>query len=80
MYAMPINIKSLEPFKIWIQYNDGIEGIVDLSNLSNKGIFKSWNSKDFFNKVFINSETHAISWNEDIELCPNSIYLKIKGK
>jgi hypothetical protein len=78
MYAIPITVKIIEPYKIWVQFNDGVEGIIDLSNLSGKGIFKLWNSNDFFNGVFINSETKAISWNEDIELCPNSIYLKLK--
>lgn len=77
MYAIPIKVKPIKPFNIWVQFNNGVEGTIDLSHLKGQGIFKQWNEKDFFEKVYIDRETHAISWNEDLELCPNSIYLKI---
>ncbi|TAL70677.1 MAG: DUF2442 domain-containing protein [Bacteroidetes bacterium] len=47
--------------------------------VSNQGIFIAWNEPGFFDKVYINTETNAISWSEDIELCPDSLYLKLKN-
>jgi len=74
-----IKAECLQPYKIKIRFSDNIEGIVDLSHLKNQGIFNEWSKPGIFNKVQLNSETFAISWNEEIELCPNSLYLKLKN-
>jgi hypothetical protein len=79
MISKPIQVKAINPYAIWLQYADETEGTVDLSHLKNKPIFKNWVNPVFFSKVYINSETFAIAWNEDIELCPDNLYLKIKG-
>jgi hypothetical protein len=75
----PIEIKALPNYKIWIKYDNGVEGIVDLSNYVGKGVFAVWNDYTFFRKVFIR-ETGEIAWNDQIDLCSDSIYLKITGK
>ncbi|OGU17446.1 MAG: hypothetical protein A2X61_08980 [Ignavibacteria bacterium GWB2_35_12] len=79
MFPRPIQVIALENFQIWLKYSDTTEGIVDLSHLKNQGIFNEWSKPGIFNKVQLNSETFAISWNEEIELCPNSLYLKLKN-
>lgn len=80
MIAKPIQIKPLENYQIWLKYSDNTEGTIDLSHLVGKGIFSEWGNIEKFKTVFIDAETNAIAWNKTIELCPNSLYLKIKGK
>jgi hypothetical protein len=75
----PIEIKALPDYRIWIKYDNGVEGIVNLSNYVGKGVFSIWNDYSIFNKVFIR-ETGEIAWNDQIDLCPDSLYLKIVGK
>jgi hypothetical protein len=36
----PIDIKPLPDYRIWLKYSHGIEGVVDLSQLAGKGVFK----------------------------------------
>ncbi len=79
MIAKPLQVKAVKPYVIWLKYADETEGTIDLSHLLNKPIFKNWINLSFFNSVYIDSETWAIAWNDDIELCPDSLYLKIKG-
>lgn len=79
MFAKPLNVKAISKYSIWIKYSDNKEGIIDLSHLANKGIFKQWDSNNLFNQVFIDNETNAIAWNEELELCPNSLYLRLLG-
>ena len=79
MIAKPLQIKALSNYVIWIKYDDNTEGQVNLDHLVNKPIFDRWKEIDFFNKVHINKETNAIAWDKNIELCPDSLYLKIKG-
>ena len=79
MIAKPVEVKALNNFRIWLKYSDSTAGEINLSHLVGQGIFSAWKNSEFFNKVHIDSETKAISWDNNIELCPNSLYLKIKG-
>jgi hypothetical protein len=79
MIAEPIQVKAIDQYIIWLKFADNIEGQIDLSYLMNYPIFKNWADPNFFNQVHIDKETCAIAWDENIELCPDSLYLKIKG-
>ncbi len=72
-------VKPISKFKIWLQYRDGTEGTVDLSHLAHKGIFKAWDDEIKFEDAYINKESGALSWSEEIDLCPDSLYFKLKG-
>lgn len=79
MISKPIMVKATGPYKIWIKYVDQTEGQVDLSHLAEKPIFQKWSEPVYFNSVYIDPVTNAIAWDENIELCPDSMYLKIRG-
>lgn len=74
-----IEIKSLEKYKIWLKYDDGAQGELDLSHLAGQGIFSLWNQKNQFQKVHI-GEFGQVSWNDDVELCADSLYLQLTHK
>ncbi len=75
----PIEVKPLENYRIWVKYSDGVEGVVDLSDLVGKGVFAVWNDYRDFQKVHI-GPGGEIAWSEEIDLCPDAIYLEITGK
>ena len=79
MFPKPINVQSLDNYHLALSYDDGTTGMVDLSNLAHKGIFEQWKQNNLFNKVYIDSETQTIAWNEDLDICPDSLYLKLIG-
>lgn len=79
MEIRPTKVKAISLYTIWVSFTDNTEGNVDLSHLANKPIFKKWSNATFFNNVYIDSDTDAIAWDKDIELCPDSLYMKIKG-
>lgn len=80
MISEPKEVKALENYRIFLKFSDGKEGIVDLSEFRGKGVFKAWDKDGLFGKVFINDETKAIAWNENLELDVNNLYLKLIGK
>ena len=80
MIAKPIEVKPLKNYHLWISYSDNVSGEVDLSHLAGQGVFKAWDDENLFSKVYIEKETDAIAWNEVIELCPDSLYLRLIGK
>jgi hypothetical protein len=66
-------IVACEPrpnYRVWIRFDDGLEGEVDLSDLVGQGIFSAWESIKYFNEVRVDARTHTLAWGNDIDLDP----------
>lgn len=70
-------IKTLPSYKLWLSFDDGVCGEVDLSSKAGKGVFKSWENIDNFSKVKLSEDGRSLQWDEDLDLCADSLYLKI---
>jgi len=70
------DVNVLEGYHLEIRFDDGVSGIVNLSGLVGKGVFSIWNDYDQFRKVQI-APTGELIWNDQIDLCPDSLYMKI---
>ena len=68
--AKIVACKPLPHYRVWIHFDDGLEGEVDLNHLVGKGVFAAWKSIDFFNQVRIDPKTDTLCWGEDIDLDP----------
>lgn len=75
----PLEVEALSNYKLWVKYSDGVEGEVDLSHLVEKGVFLLWNDYGAFQKVYI-GDNGEIAWSDKVDICPDSIYMKITGK
>jgi hypothetical protein len=72
-------VKALQAYRLWLRFSDGVEGTVDLSYLAGRGVFKLWENYEDFQKVRI-GDTGELLWDDSVDLCPDSLYLKITGK
>lgn len=75
----PIEVKPLPGYRLHVRYSDGVAGEVDLSDLVGRGVFAAWNDPRVFEQVAIGSGGE-ITWSDQIDLCPDAIYLEITGK
>ncbi|HMG75719.1 MAG TPA: DUF2442 domain-containing protein [Pyrinomonadaceae bacterium] len=75
----PTRVQALPEYRIYLEFSDGAKGEVDLSDLASNGVFQAWNDDDFFEKVHL-GDHHEIKWKDEIELCADSLYLKLTGK
>ncbi len=75
----PILVRALPNYRIYLEFSDGAMGEVDLSDLAGHGVFDAWNDYAFFQQVYI-GEHREVKWTTDIELCPDSLYLRLTGK
>ena len=75
----PVEVRPLAPYRIWLRYQDGSEGEVDLSHLAGKGVFTIWEREGVFARVKLGPHGE-FEWQDDVELCPDAIYLKLTGK
>ncbi len=69
----------MDGFRLWLKYEDGIEGIVDLSDLAGRGVFEAWSELEVFDAVTVN-ESGAVVWPGDIDLCPDALYSRLTGR
>ena len=74
-----VQVKALKDYRIRLRFADGTEGTVDLSDLAGKGVFSLWNDYRAFESVKI-GDSGELRWGDDIDLCPDSLYLRLTGK
>ena len=79
MIPKPVEVRALTNFRIWLRYDDGTEGAVDLSDVAGRGVFTAWDDPAFFESVRLGCHG-AIEWGSDIDICPDAMYLRLTGK
>ena len=72
-------VKPLDGFHLWLRFSDGVEGVADLSDLAGHGVFSAWNIPDVFAGASV-TEFGAVAWGNEIDLCPDTLYLRVTGK
>ena len=75
----PTEVEPRDGYRIWLSYSDGTAGEINLSHLAGHGVFKAWSDRKCFKAVRITSYG-AIAWGNDIELCPDALYMRLTGK
>ncbi len=74
-----INVKVLEDYKLYLQFEDGCAGEIDISKIVPfEGVFKQLEEKAFFDRVFVNPEIGTICWENGADLAPSLLYKSIK--
>ena len=72
-------VKVLQGYRLELVFDDGTRGVVDLSDLVGKGVFAIWRDRRIFEQVQIGSFGELV-WGDQIDLCPDALYLKTTGK
>ncbi len=73
-----IKVEPREGYRIWLEYDDGVSGEIDLSDLVGLGVFKAWEDRRFFEQVRLDDFPTA-AWPGEIDLCPDSLYAELHG-
>ena len=74
-----IEVKAQTNYRLFVRYDDGVCGDVDLSGVVGKGVFVAWNNPDIFEQVFLAEAGHP-EWPVGLDLCPDFLYLQLTGK
>lgn len=78
MYRI-IEVEPKGGYRLWIRFEDGTAGEVDLSDLVGKGVFRQWNDEAEFRKVYIDQETGTVAWPGGIDLAPDALHRDVVG-
>ncbi len=68
-----------EGYCLRLTFDDGFVGMVDLSDLSGKGVFATWLDRRVFESVRIGSSGELV-WSDQVDLCPDALYLRATGR
>lgn len=71
--------KAVDDYKLFVLFEDGVSGTIDLKPWKGNGVFEYWNNEKNFKKLRI-TEDKKVEWNENIDMDPDSFYLKLIGK
>ena len=70
-----VRVKPLKDFHLWLEFEDGANGEVDLRTLVKfKGVLESLKDETFFAKVAVNPEWGTIFWPNGADLDPVVLY------
>ncbi|MXZ53772.1 MAG: DUF2442 domain-containing protein [Acidimicrobiaceae bacterium] len=78
-----VELEVREPYRIRVRFDDGVAGVVDLSDSAALGgIFARWSDEDFWRSAHIVAESGAVAWGDgsEIDVCPLSLYLDVTGQ
>lgn len=72
-------LKVLDNFRIWLRFDDGVEGEVNFSSKSRTGVFAFWDNYDNFHKARI-GDCGELIWNDQIDFSADSLWLQVTGQ
>jgi len=72
-----IEAKYVEDYKVWVSFNNGREGIADLSDSLKGPIFGQLKDKEVFSSLMVDRELETIIWPNGADLAPEYVYYQI---
>ncbi len=75
-YTMSPDVVAVKPEKdytLHLWFNNGEEGVLDMKPYLDKGIFRALKDEKMFNTV--HPFVGTIQWNNEADLCPDTVYL-----
>jgi hypothetical protein len=70
-----VEVKALPSNKLWVRFEDGLEGEADLSDLAGRGVFQRWteNPSEFL-QASVDSESGTVVWPGGLDVAPDRLY------
>jgi len=67
-------------YKIWVEFNNGTSGIVDLSEVLWGPVFEPLKDVERFKRFVVSNVLHTIVWDNDADLAPEYLYEKLSNE
>jgi hypothetical protein len=76
-----VEAQAVEGYRIYVRFEDGVEGEVDLSTLvSFTGVFAPLRDPEEVRKVAVNAELGTVCWPNGADLDPDVLYSLVTGE
>lgn len=74
--AHVIEARYLGGHRVWLRFNDGLEGEVDLANALRGPIFEPLRDAAYFAGFVLD---HTLTWPNGADFAPESLYRRVRG-
>jgi hypothetical protein len=74
-----IEARYVDGYTIWLRFNDGIEGEVDLKNELWGPIFEPLKDPERFRQFTVDPELHTIVWENGADFSPEFLHSSIRA-
>lgn len=76
-----ISARHLRGYELELEFENGAKGIVDFSQYRSRGgVFCKFNDMEYFKNFRIDKELGVISWENGVDIAPETLYSKAVGK
>ena len=73
-----IAAEAREGFKVWVRFENGVEGEADLSDLAGRGVFKRWTENPAeFSEVSVDPASGTLIWPGGLDVVPDRLYSEV---
>jgi hypothetical protein len=81
MYIDIISARYISEYRIELAFENGKSGIVDFKKFISKGgVFGRLSDLNFFKKFQVNHELGVITWDDEIDVAPETLYSEATGE
>ncbi len=71
-------VEARQGFRVWVRFEDGVEGEADLSDLAGRGVFKRWTDHPAeFGEVAVDPESGTLIWPGGLDVAPDRLYSEV---
>ncbi len=74
-----VDVQARPNYRVWVRFEDGVEGEVDLSDLVGRGVFRSWTDPAQFAKVQVDEQSGTLNWPDGLDVAPDALYRELAG-
>lgn len=73
-----VAVEARPGFKVWVRFENGVEGEADLSDLAGKGVFERWTANPAeFAEVSVDPESGTVTWPGGLDVAPDRLYSEV---
>jgi hypothetical protein len=69
-----------DEYRIWVEFNDGAVGVIDLSQALWGPMFEPLKDIDRFKRFAVSDVLHTLVWENDADLAPEYLYEKMTSR
>lgn len=73
-----IEARHVRDFVVWVRFEDGAEGEVDLSSELYGPVFEPLKDVNYFKQVAVDPELGTIAWPNGADIAPELLYEKVQ--
>jgi len=73
-----VAVEARAGFKLWVRFENGVEGEVNLSDLAGRGVFERWTANPSeFEEASVDPESGTVTWPGGLDVAPDRLYSEV---